>query len=215
VLKSQQTYASKGYFMKLKSLILLPFLLLSSVWSFAPEYFNQLAIQEERQTIDVVPYLELEKGDVVADLGAGGGYFSLKLAKEVGEKGIVYAVDIDKKSIEYIKTYAKSNGVENVKVVLAKNDDARLPKDTLDLIFIRNTYHHLPSRVAYFKNLADSLKPKGKIAIIDYLPEKTNYAGHSSDVDMIIDEMKKAGFVLYKQYDKLKRQSFLIFSKED
>jgi SAM-dependent methyltransferase len=124
-------------------------------------------------------------------------------------------VDIDKKSIEYIKTYAKSNGVENVKVVLAKNDDARLPKDTLDLIFIRNTYHHLPSRVAYFKNLADSLKPKGKIAIIDYLPEKTNYAGHSSDVDMIIDEMKKAGFVLYKQYDKLKRQSFLIFSKED
>lgn len=200
--------------MKLKTLILLPFILLTHAYSFAPEYFNTLAEQEERQTVDVIPYLELQKGDTVADLGAGGGYFSVKLAKEIGEKGTVYAVDIDKKSIEYIKNYAKKSGVDNVKVVLAKSDDARLAKNSLDLIFIRNTYHHLDDRVTYFKNLAESLKPNGKIAIIDYLPEKTNYAGHSSDVEMVVDEMKKAGFVVHKQYDNLKRQSFIIFSKE-
>jgi ubiquinone/menaquinone biosynthesis C-methylase UbiE len=197
--------------MKLRAILLSLLFIVSFSWSSMAQSFNELAMEEEQSTFDVIPYLELKSGDVVADLGAGGGYFSVKMAKAVGDTGTVYAVDIDRSSIEYIKKYAKQQGVNNIKTILAKPDDSLLPKNTLDLIFIRNTYHHLDNRIVYFKKIAQTLKPNGKVAIIDYLPEKTNFAGHSSDIKAMKEEMREAGFKVYKENTNLKRQSFVIF----
>lgn len=199
----------------MKLLILFLILFSNYALSFAPEFFNDLAIEEEKRSVNVIPYLQLKQGDTVADLGAGGGYFSIKMAKVVGEKGMVYAVDIDTESTEYIKNYAKENGLNNVKVILATPHNSKLPQNSLDLIFIRNTYHHFENRVTYFQKLAKTLKPGGRIAIIDYLPEKNNYSWHSTEVSIMIKEMKQAGFIVQKQFFILKRQSFLIFEQAE
>jgi len=199
----------------LNKFLLLNFLLILPAWSFTPEGFNDLAIEEEKESIDVIPLLNLKKGDHVADLGAGGGYFSVKLAREVGNKGIVYAIDIDQDSLDYIKMYAKKHKIKNVKTILATEDDAKLPKSSVDFIFIRNTYHHFDNCVAYFTKLSSSLKPGGRIAIIDYEPKKLKvgrkFFGHHTKEAKILKDMDRAGYKVDRHFNTLKIQSFNIF----
>jgi ubiquinone/menaquinone biosynthesis C-methylase UbiE len=91
----------------------------------------------------VIRSLALQPGDHVADLGAGGGYFTFRLADAVGSHGKVYAVDIDKSNLDYIARRAQRDGYTNIETILAKPDDPLLPTERIDMIFTCNTYHHL------------------------------------------------------------------------
>ena len=199
--------------MKSVLFLLVLYFTFDNVHSFSPEYFNELAIKEEKEGPDIIPYLKIKEGDFIADLGAGGGHFSVKFSKEVGQKGKIFAIDIDQESIIFIKKYANQNKKSNIIAILASPDDSKLPSDSLDLIFIRNTYHHLQNRITYFRKLSKKLKKNGRIVIIDYLPEKTYFPGHSSKISTIMNEMKKANFKLKNKLEILPRQSFLIFIK--
>jgi predicted methyltransferase len=160
--------------------------------------------------------LQIREGAEIADLGAGGGYFTFHLAKATGAQGKVYAVDVDKETNELIAERAKKNGFDNVTTILAKSNDPLLPKSGVDLIFTSNTYHHLDNRVVYFSNLRQYLKPGGRSAIIDF-DRRAWLEGlfrHYTPGEFIKREMEHAGFRLEQEPTFLDRQSFLIFSQK-
>jgi arsenite methyltransferase len=178
---------------------------------FAYEGFNRDSWQQPDK---VIAALNLHPGEIIADLGSGGGYFTFKLAKAVAPSGKVYAVDVDKDMIELISTRLKEESGNNVETILATPTDPRLPQTGVDLIFTVNTYHHIADRSAYFANARKYLRPGGRIAIID-LDRRAwleGLLGHYTPSETIKREMEQAGYTLQQQLDFLDRQSFLIFS---
>ncbi len=165
----------------------------------------------------VVQTLAIQSGARVADLGAGGGYFTFRLADAVGPAGKVYAVDIDKGNLDYIARRAQEQGYSNVETVLAKYDDPLLPKGDIDLIFTCNTYHHLQNRADYFKSAARYLKPEGRVAIIDL--NGTGWInrlfGHWTPKETTRDELQAAGYSLTGDFDFLQRQTFQVFKRQE
>src|SRR5574341_1479130 len=115
-----------------------------------------------QQPEKVIATLRIRPGDRVADLGAGGGYFTFHLGQAAGATGKVYAIDIDKEMIDLISERAKKESVNNIETILAKTDDPLLPNTGVDLIFTANTYHHIDNRVSYFSNLQKYLRPGGR-----------------------------------------------------
>ena len=120
---------------------------------------------------DAVAALGLKPGEVVADIGAGSGIFTLPLAQAVGPKGKVYAVDIDQGLVDHIAQKAKEARATNVMPVLGKFTDPNLPARDVDVALIYDVLHHIEDRAGYLKNLAPYLKAGGRIAVIDFYPE--------------------------------------------
>ena len=166
-----------------------------------------------QQPDQVIAALQINPGAQIADLGAGGGYFTFYLAKAAGPNGRVYAVDIDRDTNSLIAEQAKKDRVENVETILATADDPLLPKSGVDLIFTSNAYHHFDNRIVYFSNLRKYLKPGGRIAIIDY-DRRAWLEGllrHYTPSEFIKREMEQAGYALRQELTFLDRQSFMIF----
>lgn len=186
--------------------------------SFKAKTFNRKASDPKNKADQILETLALQRGQSIADIGAGGGYFSLRFADAVGTKGQVYAVDTNPEFLEFISNNAKEKGLNNVKTILATEDGLTLPKNSLDWAFMRNVTHHLPDRVEYFRNLTSLLKPEGKIAIIEYkhggLFSFRRIFGHYIPKEIIVEEMEEAGYRLEKEFDFLPEQSFTIFSLE-
>lgn len=159
----------------------------------------------------VIETLGLKPGMLVADVGAGTGYFSVRLAKT--ELGLtVYAIDIEPAMVDHVKTRAMSENLKNIVPVLAEASGPNLPRP-VDLVLIVDTYHHLPNRPEYFHDLRKSLVPSGRVAIIDF--RKDSPEGPPVEfrftAEQIEDEMRQAGFRLDAKHDFLPRQHFLIF----
>jgi ubiquinone/menaquinone biosynthesis C-methylase UbiE len=162
----------------------------------------------------VIETLALSPGASVADVGAGTGYFSVRLAKAVPQ-GILYAVDIEPTMLEHVRKRAIGEGLKNLVTVQANATSPSIPKP-VDLAIIVDTYHHLPSRHVYFRELAKSLVAGGRVAIIDF--RKDSPEGPPPEfrfeADQIIGEMKQAGYRLDARHDFLPRQHFLVFRVE-
>lgn len=156
---------------------------------------------------EVIQQLAIEPGARIADLGAGGGYFTWHLATAVGPEGHVYAVDINETGLSMIEQEAKSRGLKNVMAIRAESDDAKLPQP-VDLVFSCDTYHHMSDRVVYFRSLARSLKPHGRVAILDFYP---GWFGHGTAKADVRREMETAGYRLLADYDLVQNQHFQIF----
>jgi predicted methyltransferase len=173
--------------------------------------YEGIGRDEWQQPERVVADLALAPGARVADLGAGGGYFTFRLARAVGPTGHVYAVDIDEEMNAHIAYRAEKFVIENVTTVLAEEDDPRLP-EPVDLLFTSNTYHHLENRTAYFRAVRErQLRPGGRVAIVEYRTEETS---HSTPRETIESELAAAGYRLVKSFDYLERQHFLVFAAD-
>ncbi len=163
----------------------------------------------------VVRELGLRPDAVVADLGAGTGYFTVRLARAVPH-GRVLAVDIEPDMIEWVKRRAAHAGLSNVETVLAAPDDPHLAT-TIDMVLVVDTYHHLSDRSAYFRALSAHLTPHGRVAILDFRKEETPVG---PPVAMriapaaVIDEMKGAGLSLCRKVDALPYQYLLLFGAD-
>jgi arsenite methyltransferase len=180
---------------------------------FLYQWMNDPARDEWQQPKAVIQALDLQPGAHVADLGAGGGYFTFWLAEAVGPKGRVYAVDSDDDSVRYLDRELRARAIENVELILATPGDPRLPPQGVELIFICNTYHHLADRVPYFRSLARALTHGGRVAIIDFKSETwTGWLGHGTGKDAMRREMEAAGYRLVRDFDFLVKQHFLIFA---
>ena len=164
----------------------------------------------------VVEKLDIKPGAQVADLGAGGGYFTWYLAEAVGPQGKVYAVEIDETALGIIEKEMKSRGITNVVPIRGESGDAKLP-EPVDLVFSCDTYHHMEDRVAYFRSLARYLKPDGKVAILDFHAEGffSGLLGHGTTKQEVRREMESAGYRLAADYDLIDRQHFQVFSRTD
>ncbi len=167
-----------------------------------------------QQPEKVIAALQIHPGDHIADLGAGGSYFTFKLASAVGPTGKVYAVDIDREMTDLIAQQAQKDAVKNVATIVAKDDDPMLPESGVDLVFTSNTYHHIGNRVAYFAKLRKYLRPGGRIAVIDF-DRRAWIEGllrHYTPSEFIKREMENAGYTLRQEFDFLERQSFIVFT---
>lgn len=167
----------------------------------------------------VIRALHVAPGAHIADLGAGGGYFTFVLAEAVGPEGKVYAIDTDNDSLRFIEKEAAQRGgmPRQVELIRAATNDPYLPARRVDLIFTCNTYHHLVDRVPYMRALATSLRPEGRIAIIDF-KEGTwlgSFFGHATSKETVRQEMEAAGYRLTNDFDFLPRQHFQVFSMTD
>ncbi len=179
--------------------------------------FNKKAADPHYKPDEIIKALDLKEGDTVADIGAGGGYYSLRFAEIVGSNGKVFAVDKNKEFLSYIKEQAEEKGLDNIATIEVK-ENIELPENSLDLIFMRNLTHHLKNRTEYFKGLKKFLKSVGKIAVIDYhkgsLFDFHRFFFHSISKNSIINEMKRAGFKLVKDFNFLEDQHFTLYEKE-
>jgi arsenite methyltransferase len=182
------------------------------------EHLDSPERDKDQKPSEVIDALKLKPGMVVADIGAGSGYFTRRFAEALTETGKVYAVDIEPEMLEYTK-----NSLEHMprpytaEFILARPDNPKLPSESVDLIFICNTYHHLEGRSDYFRNLRSALKPGGRIAIVDfYHDERSGNVGfprkHLVPRDTVVNEMIKAGYKLLREHTFLPRQYFLEFS---
>jgi arsenite methyltransferase len=196
-------------------------LLIVSLWlagcaEWGYRHMNDPARDAWQKPKQVVERLDIKPGARVADLGAGGGYFTWYLAAAVGPQGKVYAVEIDDTALAIIEKEMKSRGVTNVVPIRAEPGDAKLP-EPVDLVFSCDTYHHMENRVAYFQSLARYLKPDGKVAILDFHAEGffSGLLGHGTTKEEVRREIESAGYRLAADYDFIDRQHFQIFSRTD
>jgi ubiquinone/menaquinone biosynthesis C-methylase UbiE len=184
---------------------------------FPPEYLGQLegpdrdAWQRPDQIMDA---LQIGENSVVADLGAGGGWFTVRLAHRVGPNGRVYAEDIQPQMIESIQRRRDREGLLNVETVLGTAVDPKLPAGSLDAVLIVDAYHEMEQPVALLKNVAKALKPGGTIGIVNF---KKDGGGPGPDMDervdaeKVVDDARAAGLELRKRENFLRYQYLLTF----
>jgi ubiquinone/menaquinone biosynthesis C-methylase UbiE len=164
---------------------------------------------------ETVTALKLKPGQIVADIGAGTGVFSLPLARAVRPGGTMYAVEVDEKLLEHILETAGEQGVSNIQPVFGEYDDPLLPVE-IDLAFIHDVLHHIEKRDIYLKHLAGYLKPSGRIAVIDF---KAGVGGHRNDAAMQLSQeqvtamMAQAGLKPVEDIGLFEDKWFVIYGK--
>lgn len=175
-----------------------------------PERIAELKIDE------IIAKLRLKPSDVVADIGAGPGVFSLRLAKAVSPGGRVYAVEIDQPFLDHVNRRAKEQNVTNTVTVLGTHTDPNLPARDVDLAFFHDVLHHVEDRAGYLKNLAAYVKPSGRIAVVDLDPVR---GSHRNDPklrltkDQVKTWMADSGFAPVEEFDLFDDKWFVVYAR--
>ncbi|HHT9120033.1 MAG TPA: class I SAM-dependent methyltransferase [Candidatus Hypogeohydataceae bacterium YC41] len=186
---------------------------------FPPEKIQILEKTREWQDAkEVMDRLSIRKGDIVADIGAGAGYFTLPLAQRVGAEGLVYAEDIQQAMVDYLSKKVETLELRNIKVMLGKADNPNLPENSLNLALLANTYHEVEKPMLLWKAIGKELKADGRLAIIDWDPAKESPIGPPKQdkvpEDTVIKEVEEAGFLLSGKYAFMPYHYFLVFKKK-
>lgn len=162
---------------------------------------------------EVITALDLRPGEVIADIGAGSGYFSFRLARQIGP-GRVYAVDISPDMIVHMNRRIRDMRTTNITTVLAPPDDPLLADASLDRIVVCNTWHHVENQGEYLTRLKKMLKPSGQLVMIDFqkreLPVGPPLEMKIASEDLV-RQLEQAGFQLLKEHTFLPYQYFLVF----
>lgn len=160
---------------------------------------------------EVIQALALKPDAIVADIGSGTGYFSVRFAHFV-PKGRVYGVDTEPDMVKYLAERVQREKLGNVTAIAAAPDDPRLP-EKVDLIIMVDVFHHIENRASYLKKLQGSLKPGGRIAIIDFRMDSPNGPPKSARItpDGVRNEFKQAGYAFLQEHTFLPDQYFLVF----
>jgi SAM-dependent methyltransferase len=161
---------------------------------------------------EVIQALRLRPDAVVADIGAGTGYFSARLSRMLS-KGKVYAVDVEPDMVKYLGERAEREGLKNVVPVRASPSETNLPQP-VDLALLVDVYHHIDDRVRYFTNLKNSLRADGRVAIIDFRMDAKDGPPRAARIppERVKQEMAKAGYALVEEPAFLPNQYFLVFT---
>lgn len=136
----------------------------------------------------MIEALQIGRGDTIADLGSGDGYFSFKLADATGPEGSVYAIDVDQDVLDELAATAAERERPHVRTVLANADSSGLAASSIDLVFVCNTYHHIKRRTAYFARTKSTLRRGGRVAIneLDDTPwYEPLMSAHKTEADTI------------------------------
>ena len=163
---------------------------------------------------EVLDALHLQRTDKVADIGAGTGYFSVRLAKRVPD-GKVYSVDIEPDMLHYLGERAHREHLSVLMPVRATADSPNLP-EPVDLALVVDTYHHIENRISYFDKLSDSLVRKGRVMIVDFKMDAPDGPPLESRLppERVTPELAAAGYSLLAAHTFLPRQYFLVFQRK-
>lgn len=162
---------------------------------------------------EVVASLGLQPGDTACDVGAGPGYFTLRLARVVGAEGRVLAVDVEPKMLAVLRERLATSGLTNVTPILSLPDDPLLPQGACDVALVVDTYHHFPDGLDYLRRLARGLKAGGRIVNVDYQKRETPVGPpleHRVAREAFLETAGRAGLVLLEEKTLLPYQYFLV-----
>jgi predicted methyltransferase len=154
---------------------------------------------------DVVEALDLQEGDIVADLGSGVGYFALKLSDRIGKRGRVFAVEVRRFPLLFLQIRALLSGRRNLEVVHGAPEDPRLPAGKIDAALVANTYHELTHPGAILGRLFEALRPGGRLVVVDPSPTSAapseGSAHHHEDAPSAEARLRAAGFEILSRQD--------------
>jgi ubiquinone/menaquinone biosynthesis C-methylase UbiE len=169
---------------------------------------------EYQKPHEVLSVLNLKPGEAIADIGAGTGYFTFRLAHFVGAKGKVYAVDVSSDMIRHINRRIRETKTANVVSILAELDDPLLPERSVNRIFICDVWHHIENQKKYLSLMKKMLKPGGEVVMIDFHKKELPF-GPPMQMKIaredLIKQMEANGFRLAKEHTFLAYQYFLVF----
>jgi ubiquinone/menaquinone biosynthesis C-methylase UbiE len=176
--------------------------------------------REEREQFEqpekVLDALDIRPGMAVADVGAGNGYFTLRLARRVKDFGRVFAVDIQQPMLDLLAKNQKREGLRNIELILSTPTDPRLPRASIDLALLVDVYHEFQQPVEMVAGLRSSLKPEGVLVLVEYRGEDEAVPikpEHKMTVGQVLSEIEPMGFRLRKKLDFLPWQHIFIFEK--
>jgi len=169
---------------------------------------------------EVVAAIELQSGDVVADIGAGTGMFSVLMARVVGPTGVILSQEVDAGFLPIIRESAREGGVDNVASILGEFEDPKLSRRDVDVAFIHDVLHHIDERQAYIQALAAYMAPRSRIVVIDYDMNAPGVS-HQDAPEMLIspeqvaDWMASAGFEVSGEHHLFDNKFFVEYTKVD
>jgi ubiquinone/menaquinone biosynthesis C-methylase UbiE len=184
-------------------------------WEGAEWLFRETRIEEE-QPEAMLNALKIPRGAIVADVGAGAGYHTIRMARRVGPKGMVLATDLQPQMLEMLKNNAREAGVSNIKPIRATQSDTKLPDAKVDLILMVDVYHECSDPEATLKGLLKALKPLGRLVLVEFRgedPEVPIKPEHKMTLDQVRRELEPEGFVFKESLEFLPWQHVIIFEK--
>jgi ubiquinone/menaquinone biosynthesis C-methylase UbiE len=180
------------------------------------DWLNRPEREKEENPEGALDALGIRPGMVVADVGAGTGYMSLRLAKRVGPDGKVYANDLQPEMLRRLRANAAKAGFTNVETVQGEEADPKLPRGQMDLVLLVDVYHEFSKPREMIDKIRESLKPDGRLVLLEYRKEDPSVPireEHKMTVAEVKAELEPQGFVLSKVIETLPRQHILILTK--
>jgi len=183
----------------------------AAAWLVRPEREEE---EKPEQTLDA---LKILPGDVVADVGAGVGYFSLRLARRVGEKGKVFAVDIQQAMLDKLRENRDRERLDNIELVLGTETDPKLTPNSLDLALLVDVYHEFSHPAEMMEGIRAALKPAGRLVLVEYRGEDPAVPIkplHKMTEPQVLEEIVPMGFRHLETLSFLPRQHIIVFAKQ-
>jgi ubiquinone/menaquinone biosynthesis C-methylase UbiE len=181
-------------------------------WFYRPE---RVETEKPEELLEV---LGIKKGDVVADIGAGPGFFSLRAAQHVGPAGKVFAVDVQQEMIDGLRRMAQKSGMENIVPILGSADDPKLPENSVDEVLMIIAYHEFSHPAEMMHHIYTAMKPDARMLIVEYKAEDPNSRvspAHKMRATDILREISGFGFRLDKVIDMIPTQHVFVFRKDN
>jgi ubiquinone/menaquinone biosynthesis C-methylase UbiE len=182
------------------------------------EWLDRREREEEEHPAEVLNSMELRPGEVVADLGAGSGYFTFRIAPRVGKTGKVIAVEIQEAMLNTLRTRAATMKAANVEVVQGTEIDPHLPRNGVDLVLFVDVYHELAYPFEVMTKVREALKPGGRVVFVEYRKEDAAVRikeVHKMSVKQLEKEMNAVGLVRVRTVETLPLQHIVIFEKRN
>jgi ubiquinone/menaquinone biosynthesis C-methylase UbiE len=185
----------------------------------AGTFIATVSADKRQEIARLAELLQWKPGSVVADIGAGDGSYSFLAAEEVRQSGRVYATEIDKEKLKNLRAQVTKRKLDNVIVVEGAAGDTNLPTDCCDSIFLRHVYHHITQPQEFDRNLVRSLKPGGRLAIVDFPPGRlsdtvkgvpSNRGGHGIPQKVMVPELTSAGLQVEKVIDDWSQDDYCV-----
>ena len=173
--------------------------------------------EQEEQPDKALDELKIAKGSTAADIGAGVGYMSWRLAERVGATGRVYANDVQPQMLDLLRKNLAERHITNVVPVLGEFDDPKLPQAQIDLVLMVDVYHEFTQPQAMLRHIRESLKPDGRVVLLEYRAEDPRVPSlplHKMTVEQVKSELEPEGFRFQQVIETLPRQHILILTKK-
>jgi len=181
------------------------------IFSFSALLGQHALRDRQMQPEKLMDSIGVKEGMIIGEGGAGGGYFTFKLARRVGPEGLVYANDIDRSSLDSIQRQCRQEQISNISTILGEVDDPLFPEGELDMVFMIAAFHDFARPVAWLNNVKPSLKPDALLVIVEKDPEKIGNSSHHMTKNEILSTVRKADFELVKIETFLEDDNIFVF----